>query len=333
MYTDIVTQNGRAVLVTGSLFTDPSDAMWLRAAARSNVIVAVAQFQGRCQMADSQGHRWDSGEVALGAQCVGIVVHPDGWQITWMRAPYGATYGRTVLDLELREIGPRTVTPCEGTSQGFWNVALDAEPIWADSHMFVRFPGLTLSHWTTIEPWTIGQDRTSGARVSAWNAAQQKPYEVSRIDTPVPSHLAIEADGTAVVVVGFTEIMVREPQFIPWQPWPPDPPVPPVPPIPPIPPLPPIPVEFLLMAEIEPKFALRAKNLVKSTVPGFTDRWNYPVPGGFLSVDGATGQFRSAPATVAGPSESFYWVMGSGQAVVDTGGVKGVWKFIVAEGL
>ena len=34
MYTDIVTQNGRAVLVTGSLFTDPSDAMWLRAAAR-----------------------------------------------------------------------------------------------------------------------------------------------------------------------------------------------------------------------------------------------------------------------------------------------------------
>ena len=219
MHTDCVTQNGLAVLVTGRLFANPSDAMWLRAAAKADVIAAVAQFQGRCQVADSQGHRWDSGEIAAGAQCVGIVSHPDGWQVTWMRAPYGATYGRTVLDLELREIGPRTVTPCEGTSQGFWNVALGAEPIWADSQTFARLPGLTLSHWTTIGPWTIGQDRTSGARVSAWHAGRQKAYEVSRIDTPVPSHLAIEADGTAVVAVGFTEVMVREEQFVPWQPW------------------------------------------------------------------------------------------------------------------
>ena len=255
-WSDVVTVRGKAVVVTDAMFA-PEPGAHLRAAANeAGVIAAVAQVgeAGTCQVADSLGHRWDSGIQAFGVSCVGINSLPDGWwDVAWMLPDGdGAFYARVTLDAELRPIitpYPRIACPFGKTSQGFLDLPASNHPIMTDQHLTQVLGGITIGRCMTRHPWTIGQDWSGGDRIIAWHAERQAMYEVSRISTPVASHLTIEADGTAVACPGLTTVLVREAQFVPWAPWqepvpvPAPPPPPPPPPVtPPVTPPKPVPV-------------------------------------------------------------------------------------------
>lgn len=332
MFSDVVVVNGTAELVTDAFFA-PDPAWYVRAAAKGGVICAVAQGPDVVLVRDSLSHTRTFPEPAAGVNCTGIRPHALGWEVLYMQGPVGATYARVILDDRLQVIVFRSVpSPYGGTSQGFLDLDVDGLPLMTDQHRSVVLGPLTIFMPTTRDEWTIGQDG-SGIRLVGWHAGRQQAYEVWRGGTQTPSHLAIDNAGAAVAVANLP-ILVHESAFTPWRPWGEPEPVPPPPPLPKPPPPPaPIPVsrekELLMMSN--GVFALRAKNFVKST--GLPDRWAYPVEGGFLSVDGKTGEFRPNGMPSPGASESFYWTMGSGVATVDTGGPKGVWKFVVAEGL
>ncbi len=219
MFSDLALVFGRAVLVTDAMFA-PVPAWWLRAAASADgVIAAVAQAgAGTCQVVDSTGRRWDSGVVAFGVQCVGIEATSDGWLVTWMLPSDGRMYRSAWLN---RNLSPVTFLdargPGEGTSQGFLDV-FNGLPVFTDSHRTVTLGPLTIGLPTTRGHWTIGQD-WHGDRIVGWNAQTQTAWEISRVSTQTPSHLVIEDDGTAVVVMGGTDIVVRQPAFVPWAPW------------------------------------------------------------------------------------------------------------------
>lgn len=224
-WSDVVTVNGRAVLVTDAMFA-PDAGPYLRAAVSdAGVIAAVAQagVLGTCQVVDSLGHRWDSGDRAFGVACVGINALPGGqWDVAWMRGPKGATYARVTLDAQLRPTSDQmqqVAAPYGATSQGFLDLPISNHPIMTDQNLTRVLGGITIGRWSTRHPWTIGQDWSGGDRIIAWHAERQAMYEVSRISTPVASHITVEADGTAVACPGLTDVLVREAQFVPWAPW------------------------------------------------------------------------------------------------------------------
>jgi hypothetical protein len=221
MFSDVVILDGHAHLVTDAMFT-PLPAWYVRAAAQDGVIAAAAQAgTGTCQVVDSLGHRWDSGDVAFGVNGVGIRPHVDGWEVVWMRAPVGATYGRIVLDRDLVPVSPaiqQFPSPYGNTSQGFIDLDSSGAPIMMDQHRTVVCGPLTIGLPAMRGDWTIGQD-WQGNRIVAWHAPTQRAYEVWRGGTQTPSHLAIESDGTAVVAVANTAILVPSTAFVPWAPW------------------------------------------------------------------------------------------------------------------
>lgn len=248
MWSDVVLVGGKARIISDEMFA-PQPAWWLRAAAKGDVCAAVAQAGtlGTCQVVDTLGHHWDSGDIAFGVNPVGILPHPLGWEIVWMRAPNGGTYARVVLDDTLTPLTAtmaQSPSPHGPTSQGFLDL-VGGLPLMTDQHR-VKFCGpMHVYLPTTRGDWTIGQDG-DGDRIVAWHAGRQQAYEVIRMGTQVPSHLVLteESDGPAAVLVGGTGILVYERAFVPWEPWATAPvPVPPpviTPPV--IPPPAPVPV-------------------------------------------------------------------------------------------
>lgn len=220
MFSDIVTRNGKAEPVTDGIF--PSGAAWIRACARGDVIAAVGQAGpiGSCQVMDSLGRHWDSGDVAFGINPVGIVVHPQGYEVTWMRGPVGATYGRVVLDLNLQPLTAiqqfQSRQSGWGTSQGFLDVTLGAHPVMVDDTPDVELNGVRGGYPITRGHFTVVQSHSSSDQVLAFDWAKREIWIVADAKTQVPSHLAIEDDGTAVVVIGGTGTVVRQEQFRPW---------------------------------------------------------------------------------------------------------------------
>src|SRR6185369_9250788 len=219
MFCDLALVHGKAVLVTDAIFA-PTPAWWLRASADDRgVVAAVAQAgSGSCQVVDSLGQRWDAGDVAFGTMCVGIEPLLDGWQVTFMLAPTGSIH-RVVHLTRALALAAYLERPGRtgGTSQGFLDV-FDGVPVFTDDHRTVVCGHLTIGLPTTRGFWTVGQD-WFGDRIVAWNAQTQTAWEVSRISTQTPSHLAIEDDGTAVVAIGGTDVVVRQPAFVPCAPW------------------------------------------------------------------------------------------------------------------
>lgn len=235
MWSDVVLVGGKARIISDEMFA-PLPAWWLRAAAKGDVCAAVAQAGtlGTCQVVDTLGHHWDSGDIAFGVNPVGILPHPLGWEIVWMRAPNGGTYARVVLDDTLTPLTAtmaQSPSPYGPTSQGFLDL-VGGLPLMTDQNRVKICGPMHVYLPTTRGNWTIGQDG-EGDRIVAWDAGAQQAYEVMRIGTQVPSHLVLspESDGPAVVAIGGTGILVYQRAFVPWAPWAAPVPVPvPVPP-------------------------------------------------------------------------------------------------------
>ncbi|MEO8484170.1 MAG: hypothetical protein ABI634_18305 [Acidobacteriota bacterium] len=222
MFSDVVTVNGKAVLVTDAMFA-PDPALYVRAAAnRDGVIAAVAQASGMCQVVDSLGQRWDSGDVAFGQNCVGINALPLGrWEVTWMRAPIGATYGRVVLNADL---APTTAAmqqypaPFGNTSQGFIDVEIGGVPVMTDQNVAVVCGGHRISHPMIRGSWTVG-DSNDFYGVAAWDASTQTFYKVWAGNVQTRTLFAL-VDGLPVVAVANQDILVPFERFEVWRPQP-----------------------------------------------------------------------------------------------------------------
>lgn len=241
-WADIITRNGRAELVTEAIFGS-LPCWYLRAAANGEVIAAVAQAgPGTCQVVDSLGHAWDSGQIAFGVNCVGIQPLQGGhWLVVWMQAPNGGTYGVVTLDAALTPTaGPvSNPSPYGPTSQGFLDITAYGQPTMTDQNSPIVLGGHTIGHPTTRGSWTVG-DSYEFFGVCAFDSASNRYYQVYAGNVQTPSHLTLDGSGLPAVSVSNLGLLVGFAQFVPVVPVPPDPtPIPPKP-IPPTPtPIPP----------------------------------------------------------------------------------------------
>lgn len=238
MFSDVVVLGGRAIAVTDAFFGQP--APWLRAASQDGITAAVAQsLEDVVIVTNSLGQWWRPNVGAFGVQCVALRALGLGqWEVVWMRPPNGGVYARVTLDALLRPVGAiqSLPSPCGPTTQGMLDLTPVGEPIMTDTHRTVQCGPVLICLPTSRGVWTIGQDAFED-RIVAWDAAEQRAYDVWIGKTQVPSHLVLEPGGSPVVCIGGTDLLVHRRDFRPWVPVPPIPPDPPIPPIPPIPPV------------------------------------------------------------------------------------------------
>src|SRR5690606_18986174 len=142
---DLVT-HADLVIVAGQprVITDPR-MLYVRAAAHGAVVAWTGQMADGSPIlvCDSQGRSWRGPTSAFGMQCAGIVPRPDGgWQVTWVLGP--TRWARVDLGADLRPIAPvteRDIPRTAGGAQGFFDVSLDQEPLWTDTHRMVTLDG------------------------------------------------------------------------------------------------------------------------------------------------------------------------------------------------
>lgn len=224
-HADLVIVGGRPQVVTDALFAAHGLQAWyVRAAVNAHgEVAAVAQTApGDGCTVVSGSRRWSpGGEVAYGVQCVGIVAHPAGWQVTWVRAG-GTHYGRIVLNRYLRPVTSTFANlpvpdAVRGTTQGFLDVGLDGDPLWTDLHRTVTLGGHRLFLPMRRGDWTLGQDAEVD-RLLIHQHSTGQTFVAFNGYTPVASRLAVDAQGNPWVLPAGSTVPIGRGAFKPWAP-------------------------------------------------------------------------------------------------------------------
>ena len=221
-----------AKLIISDDFFGSANGEFIRGAWQYDVTAVIARTGNTCnsevEVKDSAGHSWCAGESSYGDHPCAIRPAPTSnstvnlWEVTWVQAPAGASYGRATLNGNLVIVGSATTTALEFGSQGMLDLSPNTAgiPIVTASNLSDWYGYVHIGLATTRGDWTIGQDMEhANDRLIAWDADAEQAYVVWNGTTTVQSRLALEYDDdenpTPVVNPASQELAIRLSQFIP----------------------------------------------------------------------------------------------------------------------